>query len=497
MLRFVGLWLLVAALPALGADEPYSWWSAGQGDALPASASYADPNGAIGILNVSGAVDTRSHPFFQVLGANGRACVTCHQPANGMSISAAALRERWQATQGKDPVFAGIDGSNCPSLPPQLESSHSLLLERGLFRIFLPWPRRDRQGHELASEFTIEVVSDPAGCNRDPQYGLHSKDPHISVYRRPRPVANLKYPLTVSGPMILKSGTPADIDPETGQPVNMNIMADAREPTLKTQAMSAARDHLQVQGSLSDTQLKQLVDFETQIYTAQARDTAGGDLTATGGPQALGPHAMAEGKVRVLGDSYDTPVFKFFDSWATAQANDAASSFRASVARGNDIYMYRPFWIRDATHINSIGLGNPIKRTCATCHNTQMTGQDLIQGFVDLGTTTYPLWTESPLSNEQKLPVFKVTCDAQAKPHPYLGRVIYTTDPGRALISGKCVDVGSIVMQQLRGLAARAPYFANGSAQTLRELVDYYDRRFDIKYTEQEKVDLVNFLSVL
>ncbi len=46
-------------------------------------------------------------------------------------------------------------------------------------------------------------------------------------------------------------------------------------------------------------------------------------------------------------------------------------------------------------------------------------------------------------------------------------------------------------------LAARAPYFSNGSAKNLRELVDFYDRRFDMKLTEQEKVDLVNFLSVL
>ena len=74
--------------------------------------------------------------------------------------------------------------------------------------------------------------------------------------------------------------------------------------------------------------------------------------------------------------------------------------------------------------------------------------------------------------------------------------MIYTQDPGRALISGKCDDVGAIVMQQFRGLAARAPYFSNGSAASLRELVDFYDRRFNIGYTEQEKTDLVNFLGV-
>jgi len=81
--------------------------------------------------------------------------------------------------------------------------------------------------------------------------------------------------------------------------------------------------------------------------------------------------------------------------------------------------------------------------------------------------------------------------------HPFLGRVIYTQDPGRALISGRCNDVGTIVMQQLRGLAARPPYFSNGSASTLRGVVDYYDRRYNIGYSEQEKDDLANFLGAL
>jgi cytochrome c peroxidase len=50
---------------------------------------------------------------------------------------------------------------------------------------------------------------------------------------------------------------------------------------------------------------------------------------------------------------------------------------------------------------------------------------------------------------------------------------------------------------QLRGLAARAPYFSNGTATSLRDVVEFYDKRFGIRYTEQEKQDLVNFLSAL
>ena len=101
---------------------------------------------------------------------------------------------------------------------------------------------------------------------------------------------------------------------------------------------------------------------------------------------------------------------------------------------------------------------------------------------MDIGTTNRQSATH--------LPLFKITCEAT-------GAIVYSQDPGRALISGKCADVGAIVVQQFRGLAARAPYFANGSARNLEGVVDFYDQRFGILYTEQEKRDLANFLRVL
>jgi hypothetical protein len=308
--------------------------------------------------------------------------------------------------------------------------------------------------------------------------------------------ANLKY---VTGPaprIVLKLGALADTDPATGKPVGMNFMADAREATLLTQARSAMTGHGEA-SSVTDEQLQKIVEFENQVYVAEIFDRSAGSLAEAGAPAALGPAAMASHRPGVLGDNDYDSVFLSFESWKTGGAG-AQEQFRASVARGAEIFMFRQFWLRDVTHINSIGLGNPLKRTCATCHNHQMTGQDLSAGFVDLGTTNYPRWTEPPLySDTRDLPVFKINCKTEALPHPYLGRVIYTSDPGRALISGRCADVGSIVMQQFRGLSARAPYFSNGSARNLRELVDYYDRRFDMKLSETEKQDLINFLGVL
>ncbi len=468
------------------------WIEPGSGGVLPDFDSFDSTDGTLGVLNASGTVNTDQQPFFTPLGTNGRACVSCHQPAWGMSISAEELITRWNATGGKDPVFAAFDGSNCPNLPQEKESSHSLLLKRGLFRIPLPWPPKNADGSAKRVEFKIEVVRDPTGCNTSAQYGLNSANPTVSVYRRPRPVANLKYVIAGATPIVLKTGMPADVDPETGKPVSMNLMSDAREATLNTQAIDAIMGHEQARVVPSREQLQKIVGYESQVYVAQAAHIFAGPLALPDGPKDLGPAALRDHKAGVLGDNDYDPVFGNFAAW---KGNDY---YRSSIARGADIFMYRQFWIRDAAQINSIGLGNPIKRTCATCHNAQMTGQDLSAGWVDVGTTNYPTWTESSTWQESsELPVFKITCARDANPHPYLGRVIYTTDPGRALISGRCADVGSIVMQQLRGLAARAPYFANGSAKSLREVVDFYDRRFDMKLSDQEKTDLITFLGAL
>src|SRR4029450_13322855 len=95
--------------------------------------------------------------------------------------------------------------------------------------------------------------------------------PTISVYRRPRPVANTKYTTHQNfgvGPFVTKNGMPTAIDPATGRPTSMNLMADARVPTLARQAQDAARQHLQFAGMLPPDQLARIVQFEQQVYAA-------------------------------------------------------------------------------------------------------------------------------------------------------------------------------------------------------------------------------------
>jgi cytochrome c peroxidase len=73
----------------------------------------------------------------------------------------------------------------------------------------------------------------------------------------------------------------------------------------------------------------------------------------------------------------------------------------------------------------------------------------------------------------------------------------YTSDPGKALISGLCSDVNRGKGPILRGLAARAPYFHNGAAANLQELVSFYNLRFQMNLTARQQKDLIAFLNSL
>ena len=77
------------------------------------------------------------------------------------------------------------------------------------------------------------------------------------------------------------------------------------------------------------------------------------------------------------------------------------------------------------------------------------------------------------------------------------GEVLQTTDPGRALITGKWKNMSTFKGPILRGVASRAPYFHNGLAPTLVDVVEFYDRRFNIGLSAQEKADLIAFLRAL
>src|SRR5688500_14147327 len=340
----------VAQTPVSDSQSPAArdWWSPGDGRMFPEWVEYANESGQIGVLNAGGAFSTKGHPFFEPVGQNERACVSCHQPADGMSLSLQSIQERWEQTKGKDPIFAAIDGMNCPNLPAGDPASHSLLLKRGLFRIFLPWPPKAADGTPIDPEFTIEVVRDPTACNLHPKYGLNSANPMISIYRRPRVVANTKY-FTHQGfgvfSFIGKNGLPATRDPETGLPSGMNILSDARQPTLKTQAVEAAITHLQFNGKLDEERLAKIVGFESQLYTAQSMHVGAGSLIEADTPPGLGVYNLSKGREGLLGNNITNFVIPMGKAWHQPTASsdpevERRNQMRASIARGHDVFMF-------------------------------------------------------------------------------------------------------------------------------------------------------------
>ena len=147
------------------------------------------------------------------------------------------------------------------------------------------------------------------------------------------------------------------------------------------------------------------------------------------------------------------------------------------------MFNHKPIEIADVRGLND-ALGAPvIHGTCTTCHNAPEVGDHSVALPLDLGLTDASRRTPD-------LPLYTLRNKAS-------GATIETTDPGRALITGRWKDVARFKGPILRGLAARPPYFHNGSAASLAEVVDFYDGRFAIGFTSQEKSDLTAFLRSL
>ena len=196
-------------------------------------------------------------------------------------------------------------------------------------------------------------------------------------------------------------------------------------------------------------------------------------------------------------------MFNPFDAWAAMPDTSA----RAAVARGQAIFNSRPINIKDVAGINDVasagGLvdkGIPsLMGTCGTCHDTPNVGNHSFPTPLDIGTgDSDPSNTSTNLGG---LDISYLPAITVCKTDPATGlptsNCKTTTDLGQALIDGKFDHVGKIKGPILRGLSARAPYFHNGSAQTLLDAVHFYENRFGLVLTPQEESDLVAFLSVL
>ena len=140
-------WAMVVHQEAMKVREPSSAASVPPGvfpPALGRTFKSLDPNGVVETYNLAAPTVTKLNPFFQSIGTNGRACVTCHEPRGAWSVSAASIQRRFFASGGTDPIFRLVDGATRPSDPVTTFSdklrAYNLLLTKGLIRVFLPLP---------------------------------------------------------------------------------------------------------------------------------------------------------------------------------------------------------------------------------------------------------------------------------------------------------------------------------------------------------------------
>jgi cytochrome c peroxidase len=124
-----------------------------------------------------------------------------------------------------------------------------------------------------------------------------------------------------------------------------------------------------------------------------------------------------------------------------------------------------------------------LQGTCGSCHDTPNIGNHSLTAPLNIGLTDASRRTID-------LPLFTLM-------NKVTGETKITSDPGRALVSGKWADVGKFKGPILRGLAARAPYFHNGAAASLEEVMEFYDSRFQLRLTAEQKADFVAFLQAL
>jgi cytochrome c peroxidase len=440
---------------------------------IPPFKTDFDRTGKIATLQPGGATLTADNPFFQDLGTNGRTCFTCHQPQTGWTVSAASVQARFYASFGTDPIFRLVDGATCPSdkvgsIEEKLDA-YSLLMRKGLIRIGLPIP--------AGAQYQVIAVDDPYGCNTDPATGLTSPiSGTVSVYRRPLPSTNLGFLST--------------------------IMWDGREPSFASQAVDATLGHAQGAAAPTPAQQADIVAFETGLFTAQSFDDEAKRLDAdgaSGGPAALAAQLPSfyigindPLGLNAKGTPFSPDIFDLYEAWAELPSSADVAKDREAVARGEALFDNTPITITGVAGLNDVLKQTTISGFCGTCHDTPNVGNHSGKAPLDIGIAD-ARDKSPPALDTSGLPVFTLQCVAG----PLSGTTFYVTDPGRALISGYCADIGKLKGPILRGLAARAPYFHNGSARTLDDVVNFYNQRFGIGFTVQQRHDLVAFLQTL
>jgi hypothetical protein len=286
---------------------------------------------------------------------------------------------------------------------------------------------------------------------------------------------------------------------------------------LDDQANTATRDHAQGAPIVGTQAQQDIVTFETGLSTAQVilvpdppygialLNLRGADGGADYLQNTLTP-AFAIGVNNPLSPPFTNTIFTLYSAWEPSSPEyPFLGPVQQAIGRGEAIFNNTTFVVHDVPGINSVPsdplynpadplAGQDVVAGCGLCHNNPNAGNHSTSLPINIGITMAQPTDNNGSPNTTldlaNLPVYTLT-------NPTTGATVQVTDPGRALISGNWTDIGKTKGPILRGLAARAPYFHNGSAKDLATVVTFYNQRFNIGLTPQQQSDLVTFLKAL
>lgn len=462
----------------------------------------------------------RNNQFFNhnlhgpdVQNSNGQACVSCHLPSDGFDLHVDTIRAAFNATQGTDQLFRLNDTADRPDA-----DISTLDARRKAFKLFLNYGIvRIGKSFHTPSDFTVAPQNTsrygPLPNTNDPQQAAGVAT--LSLFRRPLVNTNVNF--------------------------DSSVLWDGRASigNLRAQVIGAAKGLL-LAGTISNDDADNIAAFMTGVFTDQIFDNppptgaGAGSLSArgaTGGVQNL--LALSQDPARPCVFAVDpttnqlvltpfvaavaTPnsctsvildnpnTMTLFDAWASLP-NTTQNQGRLSVARGQEIFNTAVLHIPPDLQIPGV-TGNVAH--CVTCHATNNLGNNPDPTFfVRIGTDSIQILKQladadplvKPVLNRVvNLPHYclRPTSDptpfSVAKCGTHFSDVL-TTDPGRAMVTGLITDVGKFKPPVLRNLNARSPYFHNGAAGSIEDLVNFYNARFQIGLTDAQKTDLGTFI---
>jgi cytochrome c peroxidase len=436
--------------------------------------------------------------FFANLGTNGRTCGTCHVESNAWTFTP----RHAQLLAKDDPLFAPVDGSDCPPVsgnPEPNSVNSSMVLNYAVIRIQLAVP--------ASANFTLASATNPKGCAIPP--GSPAIAGELFLFRRPLPATNL---LLLSSVMWDGRETLDKIATQVGEQGTTSLLFD-----LADQANSATTQHAQGAPIAGTQEQEDIVTFEMGLSTAQAVLVPGQPYgiallnfgRANGGAdylQNVVAPAFYIGVNNPLSPPFTNTIFTLYSAWEPSSADYASlEPVQQAIGRGEALFNNTTFVVHDVPGINSVPsdplynpsdplAGQDVVAGCGLCHNSPNVGNHSTSLPINIGITmAHPTNNDSSPNTALdllNLPVYTLSNSAT-------GGTVQVTDPGKALISGNWTDIGKTKGPILRGVAARAPYFHNGSAKDLAAVVSFYNQRFNIGLAPQQQSDLVAFLEAL